>query len=232
MNRIEIYIVVEGQTEQSFIKYALAPYMSEKGIDLYPSILGKPGHKGGYVNFERVKKDIENFLKQRTNTYISTMLDYFGIDSNWIEKAKAEKMIKNGLSVTAEDKANILENATYKEIKKSFSGDNVKKRFIPYFSMHEFEALLFSNANILAEKTGIDIAEIKKILKIYNDKPEEIDEEPAKAPGKMLKALMPGYRKVAMGRIVGEAISIEKIRKKCPHFNKWLKKLEALKVNN
>ncbi|MBW1650287.1 MAG: DUF4276 family protein [Deltaproteobacteria bacterium] len=232
MNRITINIIVEGQTEQHFVKTVLAPYMSAKGIDLYASILGKPGHKGGNVSFKRVKKHIEIFLKQRQDTYISTMLDYFKIDSDWTGKAEAEDRIKGGLSVTAEDKANILENATFKEIEKDLSDYNVKKRFIPYFSMYEFEALLFSDANILAEKTNIKVSEISKILKDYKDNPEEIDEEPAKAPGKRLIALMPGYRKIAMGKTVAEAIGIEDIRKKCFHFNGWLQKLEDIKVNN
>lgn len=45
--------------------------------------------------------------------------------------------------------------------------------------MHEFEALLFSDADILAEKTEIDISEIRRIIKEYNN-PEEINDDPMK----------------------------------------------------
>jgi hypothetical protein len=41
--------------------------------------------------------------------------------------------------------------------------------------------------------------------------------------------LKDGYRKVAMGKTISEAIGIAVIRRQCPHFNDWLTKLEQLK---
>ena len=79
-----------------------------------------------------------------------------------------------------------------------FSQYNAETRFIPYIEMHEFEALLFSDADILAEKTGINIVEIKKVIEAY-DNPEEINEDPEKAPSKRLEKLKTGYRKVGHG---------------------------------
>jgi hypothetical protein len=72
MNSIEIYIIVEGQTEQTFVRDVLAPQMANKGIYLYPALIGKPGHKGGNIRFDRVKQDIGHFLKQRNDTYMGT----------------------------------------------------------------------------------------------------------------------------------------------------------------
>lgn len=83
MSSIEIYIIVEGQTEQTFVRDVLAPQMKHKEIYLLPSLIGKPGQKGGNIRFDRAKTDIGNFLKQRTGTYVSTMFDYFRIDSRW-----------------------------------------------------------------------------------------------------------------------------------------------------
>jgi len=94
--------------------------------------------------------------------------------------------------------------------------------------MHEFEALLFSDVDVLAEKTEIDAVQIKGIVAEYNN-PEEINDEPDKAPSKRLLALKPGYRKVAMGKTVTAAIGSQIIREKCPHFNNWLTKFENLK---
>ena len=68
---------------------------------------------------------------------------------------------------------------------KLFAGYNAKSRFIPYIEMHEFEALLFSDADILAEKIGINVSQIREILEEYNS-PEEINDDPAKAPAKRL----------------------------------------------
>ena len=69
MSSVDIYIVVEGQTERTFVRDVLAPYMAVKGIYLYPALIGKPGHKGGNIHFDRAKNDIGNFLRQRKDTY-------------------------------------------------------------------------------------------------------------------------------------------------------------------
>ncbi|MFZ2630351.1 MAG: DUF4276 family protein [Desulfosalsimonadaceae bacterium] len=227
MNDVVVYIVVEGQTEQTFVRDVLAPSLAHQGIYLHPALIGKPGHKGGDIRFDKARKDIGNFLKQHNDTYLSTMFDYFRIDSNWPGKAEVHRQIRNGGSLTAADKAGILETATRDEIAKAFAGYNTESRFIPYIEMHEFEALLFSDVHILAEITEIDVTEFEKILEGFNS-PEEINDDPNNAPSKRIQALKNGYRKVAMGKAVSEAIGIQTIRRQCPNFNKWLTKLEQL----
>ena len=228
MNSVNIFIVVEGSTEQTFVRDVLAPQMAHKGIFLYPALIGKPGHKGGDIRFDKAKIDIGNFLKQRPDTYMSTMFDYFRIDSQWPGRAEVLRQLQSGTTLTASHKAEILEAATRSEIVKAFPGCDVENRFVPYIEMHEFEALLFSDADILAEKTGIEVSLLREIIETY-DNPEEINDDPANAPGKRLESLKKGYRKVAMGKTISEAIGIQVIRRQCPHFNDWLAKLELLK---
>ncbi len=216
MNSASIYIVVEGQTEQTFVREVLAPYMAHKGIYLYSALIGKPGHKGGDIRFDRAMQDISNFLKQRSDTYISTMFDYFRIDSKWPGRAEVRQLIRNGSALTATQKAETLEMATYNETVEIFSECNSAKRFIPYIEMHEFEALLFSDADVLAEETEIDVSEIRRIIEAYSN-PEEINEDPAKAPSKQLEALKKGLRKVAMGKTVSLLIVFKiKFSEGCP----------------
>lgn len=229
MNNIDIYIVVEGQTEQTFVRDVLAPQMAHKGIYLRPALIGKPGHKGGDIRFEKARNDIGNFLRQRNDTYISTMFDYFRIDTAWPGKSEVQRQIRNGTTLSAINKAKIVEDATCIEIVKSFPDCNSESRFVSYIEMHEFEALLFSNAEILAKKTEIDVSLVRQIIDNYNT-PEEINDDPENAPSKRLEALKNGYRKVAMGKTVSESIGIEGIRKQCTHFNNWLTKLENLKA--
>lgn len=227
MSSVEIYIVVEGQTERTFVRDVLAPQMAHKRIYLHPALIGKPGHKGGAVHFDRAKNDIGKFLRQRNDTYISTMFDYFRIDSQWPGKTEVQRNIRNGGFLTAERKAEILESATYGEMVKSFAGCNAENRFIPYIEMHEFEAMLFSDVRILAEVAEIDVTELEEILEGFKS-PEEINDDPNNAPSKRIQTLKKGYRKVAMGKTVSETIGIEAIRKQCPHFNNWLTGLEHL----
>lgn len=227
MSSVEIFIVVEGQTEQTFVREVLAPQTAPKGIYLHLALIGKPGHKGGYIHFDRAKNDIGNFLKRRDRAYVSTMFDYFRIDSQWPGKAEVLWKIQNGCSFSAIQKAEILEAATRDEIVKVFADYNAERRFIPYIEMHEFEALLFSNVEILADKIEVDVSRIREVVEECNN-PEEINDDPVKAPSKRLEAMKNGYRKVADGKTISEAIGIETIRRQCTHFNNWLTKLEHL----
>ena len=219
MSNIDVYVIVEGQTEQTFVRDVLAPEMAHKGIFLHPTQIGKPGHKGGDIRFERAKGDIGRFLKQRPGTYISTMFDYFRLESSWPGNMPG--------GTTAIEKAEAIEAATLGKIKESFPGHNVDGRFIPYIEMHEFEALLFSDVSILANKIGVNESKIKGILDECQE-PEEINDGQDTAPSKRLISLNSGYRKVAMGKTISEAIGIRQIRDKCSHFNGWLTKLEHL----
>ncbi len=221
MSNVEVIIICESQTEQTFIRDVLAPEMGVKGIYLHPALIGKPGHKGGDISFQRAVIDIEAFLKQRVDTYVSTMFDYFRLETNWPGK---QDIIGN---LTAGQKAGKIEKATFSEIEKSYKELNAENRFIPYIEMHEFEAVLFSNSEILANNISIEKKEIDKILEECRE-PEEINDGPETAPSKRILKLNNSYRKVAMGKTISQAIGIQKIRKKCSHFNDWLNKLEQL----
>lgn len=223
MNSVEVYIIVEGQTEQTFVREVLAPEMSCKGIYLHPTLIGKPGHKGGDIRFERAKEDIGKFLKQRSNTYISTMFDYSRLETSWPGNVKTQG------SHTAIEKAERVEAATFVKIKELFPDHNVDRRFIPYIEMHEFEALLFSDVSILANKLNVNPSKIGDILDECEE-PEEIDDGPDTTPSKRLISLDNSYRKVAMGKTISEAIGIQTIRQKCPHFDNWITKIKQLVV--
>jgi Domain of unknown function (DUF4276) len=155
------------------------------------------------------------------------MFDYFRIDPEWPGRIQVQQQVRKGVILSATQKAEILEAQTHDEIVKSFPEYDSANRFIPYIEMHEFEALLFSDVDILADKTGIEVSKIRGIIEEY-DNPEEINDNPAKAPAKRLKSLRSGYRKVAMGKIISEGIGIQTMRRECPHFNDWLRKLEHL----
>jgi len=227
MSNSEIFIIVEGQTEQTFVREVLAPEFSTKNIFLFAVLIGKPGHKGGNVRFSRVANDIGHLLKQRRNVFVSTMFDYFRIDPEWPGMADVQQLIKMGINLSAHDKADMIEKATLTKVGVTLNIVNPHQRFIPYIEMHEFEALLFSDPEILATITQINPAGINAIVKSFKN-PEEINDDPEKAPSRQLLNLTKDYRKVAMGKAISEAIGIQKIRLKCPHFHAWLEKLEQL----
>ncbi|MCK5797154.1 MAG: DUF4276 family protein [Deltaproteobacteria bacterium] len=223
----DVYIVVEGQTEQTFIRDVLAPEMGGRGLFLFAVLVGKPGHKGGDIRFERVSEDVIRFLKQRPDTYVSTMLDYSRIDINWPGADAVRALCAEGTKVSASQKGEILEQETVARIEKILPENEIARRFLPYVEMHEFEALLFSNAEVLVRKMNVDMADIMEILGPY-DGPEEINSDPEKTPSKRLLGFDPAYRKVAMGRILAAAVGVQEMRLQCPHFDGWLARLEGL----
>ena len=227
MSNVEVYIVVEGKAEHTFVREILAPNMAMRGIYLHPSLIGSPGHKGGDIRFERAKSDIGNFLKQRPDIYVSTMFDYFRIDSDWPGKEQISRQMRSGTALSAAQKAERLEEATRQKIVASFGDKNANRRFIPYISMHEFEALLFSDPVVLAENINIEPERVQQILAECGS-PEEINDHPETAPSKRIAALMNEYRKIAMGKVIAETIGIPAMRRQCPHFDQWLTTLEQL----
>jgi hypothetical protein len=155
------------------------------------------------------------------------MFDYFRIDADWPGRAEVGRRIRSGATLTARKKATILEAATHKAIEELCPDLDASKRVLPYIEMHEFEALLFSDARILAETAEIDVSAINRILEEHGE-PEEINDDPSRAPSRQILALNNSYRKVAMGKVIAETIGIPTLRDKCPHFNDWLRRLEGL----
>lgn len=224
MNRVEVIVIVEGQTEQTFVRDLLAEEMSNFGVDLRAALIGNPGSKGGDVRFDRAKMDIRKFLSQRQDTYVTIMFDYFRIDSRWPGCEKIEEILRSGCCLTAQDKAKIIEEETHEKIRQEFPDFSCNTRFLPYIEMHEFEALLFSDEKLLAENLSVSECIINAITEVYAT-PEEINTNPASAPSKRLLAMKPGYRKVVQGNAIAAKIGISRMRSRCPNFNKWIQNL-------
>ncbi|MDY6784643.1 MAG: DUF4276 family protein [Cyanobacteriota bacterium] len=74
-----------------------------------------------------------------------------------------------------------------------------------------------------------EIAALQAILNKY-ETPELINDGADSAPSKRIIAQFPEYKrgKANDGPQLAESIGLETIRSKCPHFNAWLSKLEAL----
>jgi hypothetical protein len=217
----EVVALVEGRTEKIFIADILAPYLVGKGVFMTPIIISKSGQKGGDVRFSRVKNDIGLHLKQRHNTYLTMCIDFYGIKNDWPGLADAKQQ------ATPSGKAATINSATQKQVKELYGGNDAGRRFIPYVAMHEFEALLFSGPEKLAEALHVSCSKIDKILTECGE-PENIDDSPETAPSKRIERLSTGFRKTSTGIAIAKAIGLTGIRESCPVFNGWLTTLENL----
>lgn len=222
MNSItEVIVLVEGQTEKIFVEKLLCPHIVDKNVYLCPIIFTKPGEKGGDVRFSRAKRDIGNHLKQRSDTYITLMMDYYAI-KEWpgLEESKRQREHFK--------KAGVINIETEKRVQELFPEQNRERRFIPYVSMHETEALYFCDPTVIAETLNINQAEIESILHECGG-PEAINDSVETAPSKRLSKLSHNkYRKTTTGIAMAKRIGIRRMRECCPLFDSWIGKMENL----
>ncbi len=215
-----IIIICEGETEQEFCKILLYPHFSNKGIILKRKLIGKSN--GGIVHWNSLKNEIETYLKQNKDAYVTTLIDYYGIQSkhnfpNWKDKIKL---------VDKNKKMDFIEFSMKNDI-----SEDLNHRFIPYVQLHEFEGLLFNN--ILSFKNQINanefknLGELEKIIEDYPN-PELINDNPNTAPSKRLLKLINGYKKTVLGPLIAEEIGLDNIRAKAPRFNNWISTLENI----
>lgn len=219
---IRVHVICEGQTEEMFVNEVLAEELMAKGIYLRPSLVGKPGHKGGNFKFERLLNDVENRLLGDTTSYCTAFYDFYGLPENFPGKIEA-----NDLQSSADKAAHM--NAVLVEKLTEKLGEEAMRRFIPNIQMYEFEALLFSNPETLAESIGCERTKDKfQAIRDDFDTPESINNSLQTAPSKRIENLCTGYDKVTAGSIAAIDIGLDDIRSECPLFDAWLKKIEGL----
>ncbi|MBF0355051.1 MAG: DUF4276 family protein [Alphaproteobacteria bacterium] len=213
-----ISILAEGKTEQVFVTHCLRPHFERQGVRLKVT-LARPGRRadssGGVQNYDAIRADILSLLSEPGKPIVTTMIDYYRRPSNM----PGNESVSNSSSA---ELVSYLEGKWRDDI-------GYPQRFIPYYSLHEFEALLFSNTKIVSTFfPGHDAAnDLEQIVKQVSS-PENINETPEGAPSKRLEKLL-RYKKALHGPQIANKIGLSDIRKTCPHFNEWLSRLEALR---
>jgi hypothetical protein len=216
-----VLILVEGQTEERFVKAILQPYLWTMGVHAEPTIVttkrvkSGPDFKGGITNFSKVESDIRLLLGDTGAALVTTMIDYYGLPDDFPGRRQLQ-------SSSSHVRAKELEAA----MELHFSAGS---RFAAYFMIHEFEALLFSSPGVLAQAMNEPSATVQ--LQRIRDSfptPEDINDDPMTKPSARVSNRFPGYQKVLHGPNTISRIGLASIRRECVHFNEWVTKLEAI----
>ena len=208
MKRIKI--IVEGQTEEQFVKRVLAPSFYNADIYFVPLILYGVSKSYGY---KKVKNELNKHLYDE-KAIITTMIDYYGLPKDFPGYAR----IPSG---TSYKKVEYLESEFLKDIGK----DN----FIPYLQLHEFEALLFSSIEGFRDNLILRDDQLRKFQDIISaTSPEKINDGKETHPAKRIESIYPGYGKLSDGILIAETLGLNIMREKCPHFSEWITKLENI----
>jgi hypothetical protein len=217
-----IIIVCEGQTEQSFCCDVLQPHFNHLGIYIdYPTIKKTVG---GIVKWAELKKQIEGHLKAEGSVFVTTLIDYYGIntDHQYPQWGQAQVHVDKYTAITR------ISNAMLSDV-----AHNLQNRFIPYIQLHEFEGLLFSDIKVF--ENSFEASEFKNYPYLvatteqYSN-PELINTGKETAPSKRLSTAIKMYSKVVYGSLIAQEIGLPTIRAKCPGFNAWITRLENIVV--
>jgi len=220
-----LFIVVEGETEERFLRRVLYTSLIAQGIHLEVQqwiTNRKLGITGGGNNFNIIENHLRRLMNRYqydNDVYISVMIDLYAFP-------------KQGNTIYDVDVANLQSGKAKVNLLEIKMEDRFDYRnFIPYVQLHEYEALLLSNPNALAVYYPDKTTEIEALkAEIGNNQPEEINETPQGAPSKRIIKYIPKYekQKTSAGVATAEAIGLHQLREKCLHFNEWVTKLESI----
>jgi len=223
-------VLVEGETEEEFVRELLAPHLYQLGFaEVSAKLLGNArarSRRGGITKWSRAQRDILHRLKGDPGVYVTTFVDYYalpqGDKGGWPGRDAAGKLPFGAKALTVED-------AVANAITKQMDGKMATGRFVPFVMMHEFEALLFSDCQRFAE--GIYAPELQPAFQEVRDQfnsPEEINDHWKTAPSRRILTISPSYKKVLLGNLAALNIGLDRMKEQCAHFAGWIEKLESL----
>lgn len=213
-------LLVEGQTEERFVKEVLVPHFEPRGLYTTPTLLTTkkvkhgPNFKGGITSFAKFEGDLHHLLNGAgPDALVTTIVDYYGLPDDF------PAMHTRSTFPNAPDRVRHVETA----LRNHFSD----RRFLPFLSLHEFEAWIFASRDTLPTVIP-DLSQQAAFAKIYDQypNPEMINERPGYNPAARIRNLFPGYGKVLHGVTTTRRIGLDAIRTKCPHFAQWIAQIE------
>lgn len=221
-------VIVEGKTERDFVDRTLAPHLRTNEIYARPilvsasSLRRSQDHLGGGGSFGKALRIIRNTLQNDSSAYCTTMFDYYGLPTDYpgVDSEECPP------SARLYERIDFLEKCLAHEV-----GDT--HRFLPYLQVHEFEALLFTDVEVINRAPGLQstagsrLDDLRSIIDHF-ETPERIDDGEETAPSKRLQDLFPHCNKVVHGEMIAYDIGLSRIRAECPHFNDWVNQLESL----
>lgn len=216
-----LLMLVEGQSEEIFVKKTLAPFLAESGIYATPTVLWTKRHKsgggfhGGVTSYSKIKRDLMP-LTGDSNAKVTTLLDFYGLPADFPGYTEAR--------ASTDPRSAVL------ELQGRFASEINRPNFIPFLALHELEAWVFSDPRVVADHFGnAPLAE--KLAKVVTEtgNPELINHGEKTHPKARLEQLVTtGYKETSDGAVLLDKIGIPAIRQACPHFDHWITGLLAL----
>ena len=219
--------VVEGQTEETFVRDVLAPHLLGGGIACAARCVQtgrKRGKvfKGGVTSYVQFHKDLTLWMKQDqgADAYFTTMVDLYRLPDDFPGHQAASKMTDPLKRVA------MLEESFRQDVAHHLG------QFIPHIQSYEFEALLFAGPEVFALSFPGREREVDALrtIRAEHRSPEHIDDEDP--PSRRILSVFRGYDKVSDGPLLASEIGLQRIRQECQHFGQWVRRLEEIGQRN
>jgi hypothetical protein len=213
-------ILVEGQTEERFVKQVLQPHLWTLSVHADPKILVTkqvkvgPQFKGGITSFGQVARDVPKLLGDTSASLVTTLFDLYALPNDFpgMDSAGARR---------GRMRARHIEKAVNDHFEDS--------RFCAFLMVHEFEAIAFvqpettARALLMPDRGKVLLAERAPF-----ESAEDINDGENSYPSQRLRNHFPSYRKAVFGPTIATFVGLSAIRADCPHFDHWLRRLERL----
>lgn len=221
---IEVIVIVEGQTEETFVRDVLAPAFAADGVFLQARLMptSRIG-RGGALSYERVSRYLRNTLRHRNDTYVTTFFDLYRLH-------KAFPGIDESVGIPDPlERSRFLENRLESEIVREVGCR--EGRFFAHIQPFEFEALLFSDIGQFRtiEPEWHRYTQVLTRAREEANSPEHInDGEDTHPSARLANILSPKYRKTLHGPRLAARIGLARISEECGHFSEWIGHIRSL----
>ena len=217
-----IHVLVEGETEEAFVRRVLIPHFEGMDIHLNPILVqtrreaSREAFRGGYVPYNRLKGQLNRLLGDSSATAVTMLFDLYALPRDFPGRTTVTGT--NGFQRVA-------------QLEAAIAADLDNYRFIPYLQLHEYEAFLFVSPHDTADILGCQDQELRiaRVRQAFTS-PEEINDDPTTAPSKRIADIHEAYDKEYHGPLVATRVGLPMLREECRHFGEWLTKLERLSV--
>ena len=205
-------IVVEGRTEEEFVKEILVDYLRDRGVEPTPILVGvgRSGPRGGNVSTQQLVRDMVRLFD--SFGAVSSLVDFYGFRG------------KKSMSIDE------LEQKLGDRLRSQLAARWREDKVLPYVQQHEFEGLLFSHVDAFADSINVPADAVDRLRQIRSrfSTPEDINDGANTAPSKRIKQEIPRYQKVQDGPLVAQTTGIDRMLAECPRFRSWITRLESI----
>ncbi|MEL4357919.1 MULTISPECIES: DUF4276 family protein [unclassified Luteococcus] len=213
----QIALVVEGQTEELFVREVLAPQLAARGIFLTPFIpvtsqTAHGRHKGG-ARWSGYRKLANKLAHEGHWHRIGVLLDLYGCPS--------DAPGRQGAGSGREYHRELMDS-----LAQDLNAGGQRARILPHVFLHEFEALVLAaldaGSTVVPEKAARDL---RKVLADFQGDPELVNGGESTSPSHRIMAAWDGYTKTVDGIRVIADVPFDAILERCPSFAGWLEDL-------